>query len=113
MKKKVGIILAICLIVGVIIGKCSEKPRIVSCITAMDTAYITVLVPKWDTYNVDQLKQELIQLCLEDGFAQMKLAAEDKPMAERFYISVYTSARNLDEGKEFLYFKCENLAPVM
>lgn len=113
MKRKVGIILAICLIVAFIIGKCSEKPRIVSSITTMDTAYITVLVPKWDTYNVEQLKEKLIQMCLEDEFSEIKLRTEDKPAAESFHISVYTSAKNLDEGKEFLYFKCENMAPVM
>ena len=113
MKKKVGIILAICLIAAVIIGKCSEKPRIVSSITTMDTAYITVLVPRWNIYNVEQLKEKLIQMCLEDEFLEIKLRAEDKPAAKRFYISVYTSESDLTKVKEFMNLKWENLAPAM
>ena len=113
MKKKVGIIVAILLIVAFVIGKYSEKPRIVSSITTMNTAYITVLVPKWDTYNVEQLKEKLIQMCLEDEFSEIKLRTEDKPAAERLYISVYTSEADLTKGKEFMNLKWENLAPVM
>ena len=97
MKKKVGIILAICLIAAVIIGKCSDKPRIVSSITTMDTAYITVLVPRWNIYNVEQLKEKLIQMCLEDEFLEIKL----------------TSESDLTKGKEFMNLKWENLAPAM
>lgn len=113
MKRKVGVVLAICLIAGVIIGKCSEKPRIISCITAMDTAYITVLVPKWNIYHVDKLKQELIRMCLEDEFREIKLSTEDKPAAGKIFISVYISESDLAKGKEFMNLRWENPAPVL
>ena len=105
MKKKWRMLGGICIILVLIFVNIPQKPRIISSITTFDTAYLTILVDKFETRNVEKLKDKILQMCREDAFENIKLQTEDKPMAQNFHISVYTSRKDLESGIPFLTIK--------
>lgn len=82
-----------------------RRPKIVSSITTMDTAYLTVVANK--IYIVDQeaLAREILEMCRENAFDDIKLTTEDKAYPHTLYISVYQNESQLNEGKELLSIK--------
>ena len=105
MRKKWSIICIIGLIVGMILGNLPQKPKLISSITTMDTAYLTILVDKREAENVEKLKEKLLQMCREDSFEEMKLSTKERPLAENLCITVYTSRKDLNEGNPFVTIK--------
>lgn len=51
MKKKWRMLGGICIILVLIFANIPQKPRIISSITTFDTAYLTILVDKFETRN--------------------------------------------------------------
>lgn len=102
MIKKWCVICSICIIVGVTFVNMPQKPKLVSSITTLDTAYLTILVNKRETKNVEKLEEKLLQMCREDDFDNIKLHTEDKPAAKKWHISVYSSQRDLEKGNRCL-----------
>ena len=105
MKKKWRMLGGICIILVLIFANIPQKPRIISSITTFDTAYLTIFVDKFETRNVEKLKDKILQMCREDAFENIKLQTEDKPMVQNFHISVYTSRKDLESGIPFLTIK--------
>ena len=102
MAKKGFLICTICIVIGIIFVNMPQKPKLVSSITTMDTAYLTILVDERETKNLEQLKKKIIHLCKTDGFKEMKLQTDDKEAVKKYYISVYIDEKKLEEGKEYL-----------
>ena len=105
MKKKWRMLGGICIILVLIFANIPQKPRIISSITTFDTAYLTILVDKFETRNIEKLKAKILQMCREDDFESIKLQTEDKPRAKKFYISVYNNKKDLERGIPFLTIK--------
>lgn len=103
--KKWGIICTICIVVGVCLWNIPKKPKLISSITTLDTAYLTILVDKNDAKNIDELEKKLLAMCKEDAFENIKLQTEDKPMAKNLHISVYVNQEDLESGNVFLTIK--------
>ena len=82
-----------------------HKPQLISNITTLDTSYMTILVDKSEVKDVEKLEEQLMQMCREDAFENIKLATEDRPMAKRWVISVYLSKKDLENGKPYLIIK--------
>lgn len=107
MIKKVGFIFTILLLGLVILWSKEQKPKIVSSITTMDRAYLTILVDKRDTKNLEKLEEKILKMCREDSFEEIKLQTDDKPMAKKLHIFVYSSKKDLEKGVNFLTIKNE------
>lgn len=105
MKQKWKILCAICIIASMITVVFPQKPKLISNITTMDTAYLTILVNRWETRNVNKLEEKILQMCREDSFENMKLYTEDRPLIRRWIISVYGSKHDLEKGNPFLIIK--------
>ena len=105
MRKKLSIICTICIIVYVAFCNIPQKPKLISCITTFDTAYLTILVDRKSIKNVENLEEEILQMCRADSFDNIKLQTEDKPMAQRLHISVYFSEQDLEKGTPYLTIK--------
>ena len=105
MGKKIGIICTICLIVSLVFGNIPQKPKLISSITTLDTAYLTILVDQKGLKDVENLEKEIIQMCRTNAFENIKLETEDKQMAQRLYISVYLSKKDLENGTPYLTIK--------
>ena len=103
--KKWWIICIICINAAVLIWKIPQNPKIISSITTLDTAYLTILVDKSETKNVKKLEKKILQMCREDAFEEIKLNTEDRPLAQKLYIFVYISEADLKTGKPFLVIK--------
>lgn len=104
MAKKWVIICTICIIMWMVFVNMLQRPKLVSSITTMDTAYLTILVDETKINNLEKLKKRIIELCANDGFEGIKLQTEDRTPAKKYYISVYVSENDLKEGKEYLTF---------
>ncbi len=92
------VICTICIIVGAFFLKIPQKPKLINSITTMDTAYLTILADEAETKNLEKLKEKIIYLCETDGFKEIKLQTDDKVPAKKYYISVYSSEKDLKEG---------------
>lgn len=98
--KKWLVICTICIIAGGFFVNIPQKPKLISSITTMDTAYLTILVDKTETKNLEELKKKIIYLCKTDGFKEIKLKTDDKESVKKYYISIYTGEKELEEGRE-------------
>ena len=107
MKRKIWIIGSICLIVWLGLLIIPRKPKLVSSITTMETAYLTILVDQVELFQVEKLKHKLVKMCKEDTFTEIKLHTEGKSLPKRLHISVYTGGRALRAGKEAFAFTYE------
>lgn len=105
MVKKWGVICTICIIVCLIFVNVPHKPKLVSSITTLDTAYLTILVDKIEIKNVKKLEEKLLQMCREDSFENIKLQTSDKAMPKKLYISVYVSQYDLESGNVYMTIK--------
>lgn len=105
--KKWFVICTICIVTGMIFVNRPQRPRLISSITTMETAYLTILVDEAEITDLEKLKKKIIHLCKIDGFQEIKLQTEDRVPAKRYYISIYISENDLKEGKEYLTFKLE------
>ena len=99
MTKKWGILSILCISCVLIFAKFVQKPKLVSSITTFDTAYLTILVNRFDFINAEKLEKKLIFMCKEDGFENIKLYAEDKCIPKNWYIMVYSDMRDLENGE--------------
>lgn len=104
MVKKWVVICTICIVIGVVFVNMKQGPKLVSSITTMDTAYLTILVHEAEITTLEKLKKRLIELCENDGFEGIKLHTEDRTPVEKYHISVYVSEKDLKQGKEYLTF---------
>ena len=98
MSKKRIIFCTIFVIVGAFMFYRPHKPKLVSNITIVDSAYLTILVDKWETNNIKKLEEKLLQMCRDDSFENMKLYTQDRILPENLHFFVYTSRRNLHNG---------------
>lgn len=105
MTKKMSLICFICIIVGMIFVNIPQKPKIISSLTVLDTSYLTILVDKFERRNPEKLEDKILQMYKDDSFENIKLQTEEKPLARKFYISVYTSKAELERGIPFLVIK--------
>ena len=82
-----------------------KKPQLISNITTLDTSYLTILVDSREIGNREKLEEKLIQMCREDAFESMKLWSADRERTTRWNISVYSSKKELEYGKEVMRIK--------
>ena len=66
MRKKLGIICTICVVVGILIYKTPQSPQIVTSVRSLDCMYLTVLVNSSEKRNMEKLEQKVRSLCEED-----------------------------------------------
>ena len=104
MRRRIFILVTICLIVSLGYINFPKEPRIISNITTMDTAYLTILVDKREIKNIKNLEIKLLKMCKEDQFESMKLQTEDKELPENLHISVYASKEDLEKGEHCVIF---------
>lgn len=98
MRKKRRIALLALLMAGLLIGNGRRRPRLISSITTLDTAYLTILVDPEDAEDVENLKEKLLEMCREDQFSGIKLHTEGKQEPQTYYFRIYTSEKKLKEG---------------
>ena len=105
MRKKRIIFCIILVIIGGFIINRPHKPKLISNITTLDTAYMTILVDRSEAKDVKRLEERLIQMCREDAFENIKLETKDRPMVKRWVITVFLSKADLEQGKTYLTIK--------
>ena len=99
MLKKWGIASAIGIFLMCTFFYFSQPPKLVSCITDLDQAYLTVLVNPLEFVNLDRLEKKIVFLCVEDGFENMRLYTEGKAVPKEWHIKVYSCRNDLKMGK--------------
>ena len=104
MKRKWKVFWAICIIVCLTIVIFPQKPKLMSNITTLDTAYLTILVDKREIENIKKLEMKLLRMCKEDQFDFIKLQTEDRDLPENLHISVYASKEDLEKGQNCVTF---------
>lgn len=100
-KAKWGIVVTLTIVL-LLVGNVPKRPQLVNSITSGETAYLTVLVDKRETKNSEKLEEKILKMCREDSFSGIKLRAEDKEPAKKYYIKVYRGRKALEEGKEYV-----------
>ena len=98
MRKKWGIICAILVICGLILCSMWKKPKIVNCITTIDTTYITVLWRGSRFANKEMVVQEVIEMCKKNQFADIKLSNSSRQPFSGVYITIYKNKHQMREG---------------
>ena len=101
MRKRWGIICTILVICIVSFYNIQKKPKVVSCITTMDTTYITVLLREKWWIDKEIVAQEIIKMCENNEFADIKFSF-DKDI---YYITVYRNRYQLNRGIEWIFIK--------
>lgn len=96
----IAIMVIVCLLPSII----PNKPQLISSITTLDSAYLTILVDKREIRNIKKLEEKLVQMCQGDKFEKIKLQTEDKKLPEKLNISVYTSRKDLEKGDLYMKF---------
>ena len=81
-----------------------QKPKLMSNITTLDTAYLTILVDKREIKNIKKLEMKLLRMCKKDQFDFIKLQTEDRDLPENLHISVYASKEDLEKGQNCVTF---------
>lgn len=104
MRKKWGIVCAILVICGISLCSVWKKPKIVNCITTMDTAYITVLWNDRGLADKEKAAETVIELCKKNAFQELKLSEETQKNIGTYYITIYKSVRQMKRGKNWITF---------
>ena len=107
MKKMCKLLSIFCIVVILAMVFLPKKPKLISNITTLDTAYMTILVDWRETGNREKLENKIIQMCKQDSFDGMKLWTNDKERSLRWNISVYSSRKELEKGHSFMTVKYE------
>lgn len=102
MRKKWWIIGIFFVIFVINILNMRQKPKVVSSITTMDTIYMTVLANGRYFAAKEAVAQEVVEMCKEVAFEDIKLSAESGEEAKIFYITVYRNQWQLDAGKAWI-----------
>jgi hypothetical protein len=105
MKRKYKILVAILVIVSIVQINIPHKPKLISNVTTLDTAYMTILVDKSEIKNIKKLEEKLLQMCREDSFDEMKLHTAEHSLAERLVFTIYVSKLDLKMGKPYITIK--------
>lgn len=105
MRKKWIIFCSILMTAGTIIVIRPHKPRLISNITTLDTSYMTILVDRSEAKDVKKLEEQLMQMCRDDAFENIKLETKDRPRVKRWVITVFLSEADLDKGTPYLTIK--------
>ena len=87
-----------CIFVVAILVKVMHEPKLVSCITTMDHAYLTILANPLEFVDVEKLEEKIVRMCKEDNFDNMKLQTEERAFVKRWDIMVYSSKCNMQKG---------------
>lgn len=106
MRKRWKILITIMAVVCLTPIMIPSKPQLISSITTLDSAYLTILVDKKEIRNIKKLEEKLVRMCRFDQFDEMKLQTEDKQLPEKLNISVYTSRKDLEKGNLYMKFTC-------
>ena len=101
MRKKWGIICAILVICVISVCNIWKKPKIVSCVTTMDTTYITVLMGEIWLLDKEIAVQEIIEMCQKNEFTDIKFSNH----CDIYYITIYRNTYQLNIGKEWIFVK--------
>ena len=88
----------ICILVGAILVKILHEPKLVSCITTMDHAYLTILVNPLEFVDMEKLEEKIVRMCKEDEFDNMKLQTEERAFVKQWDIMVYSSKCNMQKA---------------
>ncbi len=107
MRRIVGKICTILIIILIIFEQIPKKPKLISSITTIDTSYLTILADKAQFENDQMMEKRILEMCREDSFNNMKLNTEDRQLSENLYISVYLNQRDLENGKPYLIIQGE------
>lgn len=102
MRRKWGIICTFFIIICINLWNVQQKPKIVSCITTMDTAYLTVLARGSCLEDKETVAQEIIESCRKNAFENIVLVSDKAEYPRSLYISVYKNEKQLKEGKEWM-----------
>lgn len=109
MKRKWGIMCVFFLICILIFCNIWKEPEIVSCITTVDTTYITILLHGMGVTDKETTAQEVVELCIRNGFKDIKFSADQNT----YFITIYRNVRQLKEGDVWFHvmynFKEKNM----
>ena len=87
MIKKIGIICTIGIIVILFTVNVRKKPELVSCVTTLDSGYLTILVNPIEFRNVDKMEEKLVRMCKNDAFETIKLRSDEKEDIRYWHIT--------------------------
>ena len=98
MLKKLGKICIISIIVVVMFGRFLKQPKLVTCITTMDQAYLTILVNPLEVINVEKLEEKISWMCKNDAFETIKFRTKEREPIKCWHVTVYTSRYAMEKG---------------
>ena len=116
MRKKLGITCTILLICLICLYEVLQKPKIVSCITTMDTAYLTVIANGHFFSDKNKFALEIVEMCKENTFDDIKLSTQSGIYPSKLYITVYRRKEQMDGGSVWMtivYNSSENAIKVL
>lgn len=101
MSKKWRIICTIILFCLISFYSIREKTKIVSCITTVDAAYMTVLLRGIWPADEETAAKKVIELYEKNGFANIKFSTDK----ELCYITIYQNGNQMSKGTEWFTIK--------
>lgn len=102
MGKKLWIISTICIFVVIISYKLPLKPKIITNVTTLDHVYLTILVNRSETKNIEKLEEKILKMCREDAFGH-KMCQNEETFEKTIYrIQIYHNRKDLKRGNPIL-----------
>lgn len=95
----------ICLIGCLCLINVQKKPKLVSSITSLDTAYLTILVEQWFAGNKEETAKEIVEMCRQNAFTNIRLISEGKDYPRTLFISVYKTEKQMKRGSLWMSIK--------
>jgi hypothetical protein len=100
--KRLWIISTICIFVVIISYKLPLKPKIITNVTTLDHVYLTILVNRSETKNIEKLEEKILKMCREDAFGH-KMCQNEETFEKTIYrIQIYHSRKDLKRGNPIL-----------
>ena len=84
-----------------------QQPKLVSCITTLDSGYLTILVNPVEFVNLEKMEEKITQMCRNDAFETIKLRTKEKESIKRWHITVYSSKSDMERGRNSHIIKVE------
>ena len=93
---------SICIFVVIISYKLPLKPKIITNVTTLDHVYLTILVNRSETKNIEKLEEKILKMCREDAFGH-KMCQNEETFEKTIYrIQIYHSRKDLKRGNPIL-----------
>lgn len=113
MRKKSEILCVILVICMICIYCYRQNPKIVNCITTMDTAYLTVVMRGSWFAEKEETAWKIIDMCENNGFEDIKFSIKSRENLAAFYVTVYKTTYQMDRGKQWMIIRYNRIEKAM